>query len=119
MEYNDFVRKATAEDSRNRFSEGVSVAIVSPELSAFYACFDPSDVEVFYPGIGTIKWCSSDELETIQGEYSLRQGDCIFATCNGDPIFIHEGKIMMTSHDVYRPELLAESFDGFISRYLA
>lgn len=118
MKYYDFVHKAIAEDSRNRFSQGTSVVNLPAELRAFYACIDPSDVEVFFPNIGPIKWCSSNDLETIQGEYSLLQEDFIFATCNGDPIFLHEGKVMMTSHDVYRPELLTDGFDKFISIYL-
>lgn len=119
MVYRDFIKRAIAEDSRNRFTEGANVSIVPAQMIAFYQECNPSDVEINYPNLGALCFCPIERLHTLQEEYDYSPDNFVFATCNGDPVFLKDGKVCISLHGVYRPEQLADSFEKFIANYVS
>ncbi len=119
MKYTDFIRVAQAEDSRNFFGTCNRVNNVPSDLVLFFKTSNPIDVEVNYPNIGSVKFYPIEELEDLQHDYELPNDNFVFATCNGDPIFTCNGKVLMTLPEVFRPEKIAESFDEFIHKYVS
>lgn len=111
MDFNNFVRKAIEDDSRNVFSQysGDLTGIPEP-LKTLYKESNPVDVEVNF-----IRFYAAEELNGLQNEYSYLNAQFIFATCNGDPIFFHEGKIYTCPHGVDKPEweLIGENVETF------
>lgn len=121
MDYSVFVQKAVAKDKRNKFStyEGPLDAI--PEaMRDFYKNYNPVDVELPYEGI-SIRFFSVEELATLLEEYSPKKGEFIFATCNGDPIWYHDGKVYTGPHGTvdYKWELLSETVEDFLLALVA
>lgn len=119
MNYSNFVRCAIQEDDRNVFRENNDVSGLPESLTSFYGKYDPIDVEITFPDIGAVKFFPVEELVDLQTDYQLPQGCFVFATCNGDPIFVSEGKVMTSLPEVYRPEVLATSFDEFLNMYVS
>lgn len=118
MVYSDFVRCAIQEDKRNVFGEN-NVAYSMPEsMISFYRKYDPIDVEVTFPNIGAVRFCAAEELTDLRDVYHLPSECFAFATCNGDPIFLREEKVFTSIPEVFRPELLAPSFDEFLNTYI-
>lgn len=37
-----------------------------------------------------VRFVPADELETIQSDYSMGKERFVFATCNGDPIYVYD-----------------------------
>lgn len=114
MDFNKFVEKAKEFDNRNSFGKVLNVSILPIELQDFYAHYNPVDVEVPYRGM-PMQFVSMDDLSSVQSEYRLPNGAFIFATINGDPIFILDGKIFCSLAEKYQPEELAETFEAFIN----
>jgi len=119
MNYNNFVRCAIQEDSRNNFGNNNGVSGLPESLTSFYGKYNPIDVEVTFPNMGAVKFYSSEELTDLQKDYQLPHGCFVFATCNGDPIFVRDGNVMTTLPEVFRPELLATGFDEFLNIYVS
>lgn len=118
MDYSNFIEAAIREDGRNRFGKGVVVDNCPTPLMEFYSFANPIDVEITYPEIGEVKFCPCEELEELQQDYKLHDGDYAFATCNGDPLFMQNKNVFMTLPEVYSPEFVAESFESFINTYI-
>ncbi len=118
MKYIDFIRVAQAEDSRNLFGTCDRVNNIPSNLVLFFKTSNPIDVEVNYPNIGSVKFYPIEELEDLQHDYELPDGNFVFATCNGDPIFTSNGKVLMTLPEVFHPEKIADSFEEFLDRYV-
>lgn len=116
MEYNNFIRKAMDYDSRNQFGQSIDVTDIPVELQEFYAHNNPIDVEIPYKGV-PIVFTSKEDLDTIQKDYALPQNAFVFATMNGDPIFLLDGKIYCSLADKFNPELLSDSFNSFIKSF--
>lgn len=117
MDYKNFITSAIAEDSRNRFGKTASVEGVPNELHSFYTNCNPIDVEINYPGLGALRFYGIDELKELQSDYSLQSTDFVFATCNGDPVFLSNNAVYISLPEKYTPELLASSFEDFIINY--
>lgn len=113
MDFNNFVEKAKKFDNRNSFGKVQNVSYLPFELQDFYAHYNPVDVEVPYKGM-PMQFISMDDLSSVQSDYSLPNGAFIFATINGDPIFILDGKIFRSLAEKYQPEKLADTFEAFI-----
>lgn len=121
MNYYKFVRCATEEDDFNifLFCEDKDVSGLPESLTSFYGKYNPIDVDVTFPEIGTVKFYPVEELQDLQKDYLLPHGCFVFATCNGDPIFVSDGKVMTTLPKVYRPKVLATDFDEFLNIYIS
>ena len=117
MRYAEFKQKAMREDKRNVFGECDCPEIVPSELREFYSKCNPVDVEISFPRLGAVRLYPADELSQLQADYGLGDENFVFATTNGDAIFMNGGKVYCTLHGHYIPELLAETFDKFIELF--
>ena len=118
MDYNKFISSAIAEDSRNKFGKVSRLEGVPNELRSFYTNCNPIDVEISYPGIRALRLYGIDELKELQPDYSMQSTDFVFATCNGDPVFLNNDAVYISLPEKYAPELLASSFEEFINNYI-
>lgn len=119
MEYSAFVSKAIKEDSRNTFSVCTEeLNLIPNEAKDFYQNYNPLDVEIGMNG-SSVKFYPVSELEELQSDYQYLGVDFVFATCDGDPIFLHEKKVYMCPHDVDNPkwEKMADGFRDFFSLF--
>jgi hypothetical protein len=121
MDYLQFVDFANKQDSRNVFAEYKQNLDLSlpDKVKAFYKKFNPLDVEIDDSGLG-IRFFPVDDLPNLQRDYSYLKDAFIFATCNGDPIFLNNGRVFTCAHGVKesKPELLANSFDEYLSKLM-
>lgn len=116
MKYNDFVQKALEFDNRNQFGKSSNVSNIPVDLREFYSQCNPVDVEVDYNGM-PMQFVAKDDFESIQKGYNLPSNAYCFATINGDPIFLMDGKIYRSLADRFMPELIANNFDSFIESF--
>lgn len=120
MLYDEFVNKVISEDSRNVFGKVTDNAnLPDDSFPELYKYYDPIDVE-FEFNSGIIHLAPFSEIAELQNEYSYVNADCVFATCNGDPIFIKDGKVFTCLHGTAKViyEELASSFDEFINEII-
>lgn len=97
MNFKDFKEYAVAVDSNNIFEECDNVPDVVPEfMKSFYQKFNPVDVEVEIDN-AIVRFYPAEQLKRLQQEYSISDV-FIFATCNGDPIFIYDGNVYSCAH---------------------
>lgn len=116
---NTFITSAINEDSRNKFGVCQDVSMLPSALQEFYAQCNPLDVEIRYPELGAVKLYPVQELEELKSDYMLlEEDDWVFGTCDGDPLFIKDGKVYVSLPEIYKPELVAESFPEFLQRYI-
>ena len=116
MTYADFVKAAIEQNNRNQFAKyDGSLDIVPDEIKGFYRDFNPVDVEVDDDGVGVSFW-SAKGLPQLQKEYGYLDAQFVFATCNSDPIFFHDGRIYTCAHGVNEPEWeeLASGFEAYL-----
>ena len=115
MRIDDFVRKAIKQDKRNIFEKTKPISSVPKALKEFYQQANPVDVEVTMDG-SVVKFVPADELEMIQSEYSMGEERFVFATCNGDPIYVCNEKVYTCCHGTskIKDELMAENFASFL-----
>ena len=100
MEFSEFVDKAILQDKRNIFSQyDGNLDEIPDELKAFYKDNNPTDVE-----LNGVRFFAAEELSGVQEEYSYLNAQFIFATCNGDPIFLHDGHVYTAPHGVKNAE---------------
>lgn len=117
MDYLSFVVKAKAQDKKNIFTKyDGNLSFVPNELKIFYQKMNPVDVELDCDGISVHFWPAT-ELEALQSEYAYLDVKFVFATCNGDPIFLNEGKIYICPHGVHDPKhkLVAQNIEDYLS----
>lgn len=118
MNYKEFKRAAILEDARNVFGCSLGVNGIPVSICEFYANFNPIDVEVTYPDLGAVRFYPIEKCEEIKKDYELEKEDFVFATCNGDPIFLKNNQVYISLPEVYSPELLATSFEMFLDMYI-
>ena len=116
MKYNNFVQKALEYDCRNQFGKSSDVSNIPKDLREFYTQCNPIDVEVDYDDM-PMQFVAKDDLESIQRVYNLPNNAYCFASINGDPVFLMDGKIYCSIADRFRPELIANNFDSFIEAF--
>ena len=111
----DFVKKSMEQDNRNIFEETEVNEFLPSCIKDFYQKANPIDVEITMDG-NTVRFIPADELEDTQSDYSIGNERFIFATCNGDPIYVYEGKIYTCCHGISKidDELMAENFSSFL-----
>jgi len=116
MDYTAFVRKAKEQDSRNIFEAYTgNLDVVPNELKPFYRACNPVDVELDIND-AVVRFCPAVELPEMQQEYSYINAQFVFATSNGDPIFLREGTVYTCAHGMKEPkwEKLSDSFERYI-----
>lgn len=122
MEYSLFIEKVKKQDDRNVFGypEKDSEHMLPKNLKSFYEYTNPIDVEVVLEDLCSIKLYPLEDLGNLQIEYDLNSDNFVFATLEGDPIFIKEKKIYIAPHGIgeWIPQLLSESFDEFLAYIL-
>jgi len=114
---NEFIDKAKKQDSRNSFEKyDGNLSAIPEELRSFYKNFNPVDVEVSMKDT-SVRFFPVDKLNVLQNDYKLPNTCFVFASSNGDPIYIEEGKIKsgVFGKEGFIPEVLAESFLQYIS----
>lgn len=111
----DFVKKSMEQDNRNIFEETEVNELLPSCIKDFYQKANPIDVEITMDG-NAVRFIPADELENTQSDYSIGNERFIFATCNGDPIYVYEGKIYTCCHGTRKidDELMAENFSSFL-----
>ncbi len=116
MTIEDFVKRARMQDSRNIFEPyNGDVSNIPSEIVEFYLKANPVDVEIDTRKYGSIHFYPLEELENLKKEYSFMPQDTfIFASNNGDPIFIENSDFYITYESLFKPELLSDSFEGFL-----
>jgi hypothetical protein len=120
MKYSDFVTKAQSQDKRNVFSKyNGEIDLVPEQIKEFYKNINPIDVEIISNG-NSIRFYQLSELIEIQKEYKNVVTGFVFASCNGDPIYIAKGKVFTCAHGVKNPdfEFLADNFDSYLDSLL-
>ena len=114
--YQEFVNKAIFQDKRNIFEKyNGDLSIVPSEIIEFYREHDPVDVEIIYKSY-PIRFAPAKGLEEMMSEYGYLNAELVIASCNGDPIFIKDGKVFTCPHGTKNPksEKIAESFGDFL-----
>lgn len=117
MDFSTFSKKAVAQDKRNRFGKHTGPQGIIPDaLLPFYRECDPLDVEVELAE-ACVRFIPAAELESISEEFPYLLEQFIFATSNGDPIFLNEGHVYTCPHGGGQPkwELLADDFATYLS----
>ncbi len=118
MDFSLFVQKALAEYGRNEFGkyEG-NLDIVPAEMKPFYRNFNPVCVQVEI-NFGDVRFCPAEDLSDLQQEYAYLNAQFIFATCNSDPIFLHDGKVYTCPHGFSKPqwEMIADSIEAYLMK---
>lgn len=115
MDYHSFFEKLKAKDPRIEYMETYK----EPEcrkldIPQFYKTIDPVNVE-FEFNDGIVKLEPIKNLMDLNKQYRYAEADCVFATCNGDPIYVKNKKIFTCTHGSERiiEEQIAASMDSF------
>lgn len=87
MNYVDFFDKLRCLDSRTEYVVlEQEHEVIDSSIPMFYRVIDPINVE-FEFGDGIIRLIPFDELKMTKEQYQYVNESCIFATCNGKPIY--------------------------------
>ena len=116
MTIDEFVKKASKQDSRNIFEsyEG-DVSSIPSDIKDFYVRANPVDVEIRTRKFGYVRFFSIEQIRNLHKEYSFMKNDSfIFASTNGDPLFIENSNYFITYESRYNPEYLSDSFFVFL-----
>lgn len=97
--FESFVQKALAQDKRNCFSpyDG-PVDFIPDAFQAFYRDTDPIDVEIRSGAYGSVRFFPAAELQQQQEAYEVTPEMFVFASVNGDPIFLSDGVVYTYAH---------------------
>lgn len=116
MKYSEFVKKSVLYDARNSFAKyDGNLDCVPDVLKDFYKESNPLDVE-----IDCVRFLPAEKLDSLQVEYAFLKAQFVFATFNGDPIFLHDGSVYTAPHGVKNPkwELLADNIETYFESLL-
>lgn len=119
MSYDSFIENIKRQDERNKFglTSESNIDFLPNSLKEFYINVNPEDVEIVLEDLTSIKLYPLHQLMDLQKEYK-NVGGFIFATHEGDPIYIKDGKVFRAVHGSgiwsLEKESLAESFKMFL-----
>jgi hypothetical protein len=116
MTIEEFVTKAEKQDARNCFEPFFGdVSFVPEDIRDFYVLANPVDVEISTRKFGNVRFFPIEQIEDIKNEYSFMPNDTfIFASTNGDPIFIEKTSFYITCESRYLPEFISRNFREFL-----
>ncbi len=93
MDYVSFFNKLKDVDSRTEFRMVENSKILDGKnIPAFYSVINPINVEFEYND-GIIRLEPIENFDNLMKEYDYVQTDCIFASCNGEPIYLKDKKV--------------------------
>lgn len=113
MDYLDFFNKLKTVDSRIEFSLVERKLDSLEAIPNFYNIINPQNVE-FEFNDGIIRLASYEELALLKKYYPYISDVCIFATCNGEPVYIKNSMVYTCVYGGGRiiEEKLAESIES-------
>lgn len=117
MVYDDFVILAQRQDSRNIFQPCDSdLSFVPVSLRSFYTTYNPVDVEILLADSTSVRFSPAKYLEKIQDEYGINDSSFIFATQDGDPIYVKFDGVFIGTHggSIFKESKLSDNFDSYI-----
>lgn len=98
MNYHSFFEKLKAGDSRIEYKDACqNLECKGLEIPHFYKFINPINVE-FEFNDGIVKLEPFEGLLVLNEQYGYVEADCVFATCNGDPIYVKNGKVYTCNH---------------------
>lgn len=98
MDYYSFFEKLKAEDYRTEYTEVHEASEYEGlKLPRFYETINPINVE-FEFNDGIVRLEPLEGLLVLNEQYGYVGADCVFATCNGDPIYVKNGKVYTCAH---------------------
>jgi len=116
MTIEEFITKAEMQDSRNHFEPFFGdVSFVPEDIREFYVSANPVDVEIRTRKFGNVRFFPIQQIRNLNNEYSFMPNETfIFATTNGDPIFIENSHFYISYESRYMPESLSNNFSFFL-----
>lgn len=93
MNYLEFFKKLKNADSRIEYcvlSESKKINDIN--MPEFYYYIDPINVEFEYND-GIVRIIPYNDMLSAKNEYHYIKEGCVFATCNGEPIYEKNGKV--------------------------
>ncbi len=114
MDYHSFFQKLKAEDPRIEYTEACKeLKCEELKIPQFYKTIDPINVE-FEFNDGIVRLEPFEGLLVLNEQYRYAEADCVFAICNGDPIYIKNGRVYTCTHGSRRiiEEEIAVSVDS-------
>ena len=118
MTFKDFVKKSKEQDSRNVFEPCNELIDIIPEIMRdFYNYSNPIDVEVTINDL-SVRFFPVDELSELQEEYKLGKEKFVFASCDGDPIFLDNNKVCsgVFGSKGFISEVLADNIFSYLEK---
>lgn len=112
----NFVKLVQLQDNRNKFA-AISRHNIIPSLAPLYSKYDPIDVEIVLKDLTAIRFYPLDQFALLSSEYNFANSSVvIFATWEGDPIYVENDKIYIATHGIgeYLPEAKFDSLNLFL-----
>lgn len=93
-----FIKRVMQQDIRNHFTVPSTCAFY-PEIAPLYSKWEPIDVEVVLTDLTAIHFYPSKDFKRVSNEYGFSDSQIVvFASWEGDPIFIKDGKVCLAMH---------------------
>lgn len=118
MNYFSFFEKLQKADPRVKYTKNdQKLSCDEFKIPEFYQALNPINVE-FEFNDGVVKLEPFENLIILNEEYRYVAADCVFATCNGDPIYVRDGKIYTCVHGSKHvvEEKIAESVEELFEK---
>ena len=118
MNYIEIFKRLKAADSRIKYDVIQNCGLESENcIPDFYKFVNPINVEFEY-GEGIVRIASYEELPMLKKNYEYVKSGCVFATCNGEPVYLNNNKVYTCVCGKNRmiEEKLAESLELFFEQ---
>lgn len=119
--FDSFVQKALAQDKRNCFAPYEEpVDFIPTVFQTFYRNTDPKDVEIRSDTFCSVRFFPAAELQQEQKAYEATPEMFVFASVNGDPIFLSGETVYSYAHGCKGApwEMLAKDLPSFFQKLL-
>lgn len=116
MTIEELIIIAKNQDPRNIFEPfSGDVSFIPVDIRRLYVIANPVDVEIKTRKYGNVYFFPIDQVRHQNSEYSFLPEDAfIFASTNGDPIFIKDNIYYISYESEYLPEKISDSFSNFL-----
>ena len=118
MDYIKFFEKLKKNDYRVEYKLVTeSHKCVDVEMPEYYKKVNPINVEFEYND-GIIRLVPYEDLIPIRKAYSYIERGCIFATCNGEPLYVRDNKVFtcICGKNKIIEEEIATSVESFFEK---
>lgn len=116
--FEDFVKKAMKQDSRNKFEVfNGDISFVPEVMRLFYKDNNPKDVEVKIDG-SYVRFSPIEDILVLQQEYDLGKENFVFASTNGEPIYLKKEKVYtcLFGKEGIIEEKIADSLNDYLQK---